>query len=191
MQNIFDAWEFKEKMVEDLNFGKTEFKTCVEKNFISYSYILFIKFNALRSFYTKLLCFSKIFFFQNFDRSNLFLYQSKLRLKSLVSFYCFDRCSIDTRSIEAFSINRKSYRECFLKTWFSRVQLTFQKVFKLSLSLSLSSIGQGSNPIFCHFPPTFLQGFSPLRPVRLFYPSFCIYFQVSCIFLGKFQTYNF
>ena len=35
--------------------------------------------------------------------------------------------------------------------------------------------------IFCHFPPFFLQGFSPLRPVRHFYPSFCIYLHVSSI----------
>ena len=37
-------------------------------------------------------------------------------------------------------------------------------------------------------PPNFLQGFSPLRSVRPFYPSFCIYFHVSCIkscILGK------
>ena len=37
--------------IENLDVGKTGFKTCVfEKHFISYSCILFIKFNALRSF---------------------------------------------------------------------------------------------------------------------------------------------
>ena len=52
MQNIFDAYEFKGRMFENLNFGKTGFKTCVlEKNFISYSCILFLIFNALRSFF--------------------------------------------------------------------------------------------------------------------------------------------
>ena len=44
---------------------------------------------------------------------------------------------------------------------------------------------------FCRFPPILLQGFSPLRPIRLFYPSFCIYFQVSCIFWGNFKPINF
>ena len=38
-----------------------------EMYFISYSCILFIKCYALRSFYIKLLCFSKICFLQNFD----------------------------------------------------------------------------------------------------------------------------
>ena len=67
------------RMFENLNFGKIGFKTCVfEKNFISYSCILFIKFNAWRSLCTKLGCFSKLCFFQNFDRSRLFFDQSKL-----------------------------------------------------------------------------------------------------------------
>ena len=38
VQNIFCVWVFKGKMVENLNFGKNGFKTCVlEKYFISYS----------------------------------------------------------------------------------------------------------------------------------------------------------
>ena len=53
---------------------------------------------------------------------------------------------------------------------------------RFSNTLSLYSIGQGSYQIFCCFPPILLQGFCPLRPVRLLYPSFFIYFQVSCIF---------
>ena len=55
------------RMFENLNFEKTRFKTCVlEKHFISYSCILFIIFNALRSFFKKpgyfcqKFCFSKI-----------------------------------------------------------------------------------------------------------------------------------
>ena len=50
--------------IENLNDGKTRFKTCVfEKHFISYSCILFIKFNALRSFCTKFaLIFQKLVF---------------------------------------------------------------------------------------------------------------------------------
>ena len=39
-QNIFCGWVFKGRMVENLNFGKTGFKSCVlEKHFISYSCI--------------------------------------------------------------------------------------------------------------------------------------------------------
>ena len=67
----------------------------------------------------------------------------------------------------------------FLKNDFHVFKLTFSKVFQLfSLSIRL---GQGSNPIFCHFPPFFLQGFSLPRSVRPLYPSFCIYFHFSCI----------
>ena len=64
VQNIFCVWEFKGRMFENLNFGKTGFQTCVlEKHFISYSCILFIIFNALRSFFKYLVIFSKMLFF--------------------------------------------------------------------------------------------------------------------------------
>ena len=68
VQNIFCGWEFKGWMLENLKFGKTGFKTFVlEKHFISYSCILFVIFNALRSFFFFFLknqvIFSKILFF--------------------------------------------------------------------------------------------------------------------------------
>ena len=47
----------------------------------------FIKQYVLRSFYIKMLCFSKIWFFQTFNRSNLFFDQSKLQLKFLTKFF--------------------------------------------------------------------------------------------------------
>ena len=53
----------------------------LKKHFISYSSILFIKFNTLRSFCIKFAMFSKMCFFQNFNRFRLFFDQSKLRLK--------------------------------------------------------------------------------------------------------------
>ena len=56
----------------------------------------------------------------------------------------------------------------------------FKSFSNFSLSLSLR-IRQGLLSIFCHFPPFFLQGFPLPRPVRSLYPSFCIYFHVSCI----------
>ena len=64
VQTIFCVWEFKGRMFENLNFGKTGFKTCVlEKHYISYSCILFLIFNALRSFFKNQVIFSKIIFF--------------------------------------------------------------------------------------------------------------------------------
>ena len=72
------------RMFENHNFGKIGFKTCVfEKNFISYSCILFIKFNAWRSLCTKLGYFSKLCFFSEF-RSIEAVYRSiKIVLKFL------------------------------------------------------------------------------------------------------------
>ena len=78
VQNIFCIREFKGRLFENLNFGKTGFKTCVlEKHFISYSCILFLIFNALRSFFSK----TRLFFLK----------------------CCFSRISIDPI---CFSINR-------------------------------------------------------------------------------------
>ena len=56
---------------------------------------------------------------------------------------------------------------------------TFSKSFQ-TLSLSIRLV-KAPIKIFCRFPPFLLQGFSPLRPIRHFYPSFCIYLHVSCI----------
>ena len=55
--------------VENLNFGKTGFQTCVlEKHLISYSCILFSIFITLRSFFLKnQVIFSKMLFFQIFN----------------------------------------------------------------------------------------------------------------------------
>ena len=82
-----------------------EFK-CFWKTFRLILMHLFIKQCALRSFCIKMLCFSKIWFFQTFDWLNLFFDQSKLRLKFLV-WVCltrliFDRFSID-RNCKIFS----------------------------------------------------------------------------------------
>ena len=67
VQNIFCGWVFKGRMIKNLNFGKTRFKTCVlEKHFISYSFILFLLFNVLRSFFKKPGYFSKNSIFLEF-----------------------------------------------------------------------------------------------------------------------------
>ena len=76
------------KLIENFVFGRSGLNSSVfEKLLISYSCILFIIQCALRSFYIKMLCFSKIWFFQTFNRSNLFFDQPKLQLKFLVWVY--------------------------------------------------------------------------------------------------------
>ena len=80
----------------------------------------------------------------------------------------------------------ENHIESFLKPWVFTCSITIQTFSKLFLShFDLSRI---QSSILCHFPSNFLQGFCFLRPVRLFCPSFFIYFHVSCIFpciLGK------
>ena len=91
---------FEDKLIENLDFGRSGLNSSVfEKIFVSYSCIFFIKQCALRSFCIKMLCFSKIWFFQTFDRPNLFFDQSKLWLKFLV-WVCLTRLMFDQFSID-------------------------------------------------------------------------------------------
>ena len=147
-----------------------------------------------------MLCFSKICFFPKFQLIEPVFRSVEIAIKIFGQplFVSIDaRLILDQskhfRSIEPNFWSIKNRIESF---FFFNLILMFNLLFKkFSNTLSLYSIGQGSNQFFCHFPSILLQGFSPLRLVRLFYPSFCIYFQVSCIFscifLGKFQTYKF
>ena len=137
-------------MFENLMFGKTGFKTCVlKKHFISYSYILFLIFNALRNVFKNPVIFSKMMFFQIFDWSNLFFDQSKFLLKFSVSFCLFRSIETNFRSIE----NRKW---AFLKVRSWTVQSIFFKSFSnFPLSLWLSKAPQQflsfSSQIFARF----------------------------------------
>ena len=103
MKNVFKAWKFKKNWLKIFLFflGKLGSKQVFfEKHFISYSCILFLNFNALRSFCRKLLCFSKICVFQIFNQLNLFFDWSKMQLKFWFEPNRFDRYSIGSRLIE-------------------------------------------------------------------------------------------
>ena len=169
------------------NVGKTGFKTRVfEKHFISYSCILFIKFNAMRSFCTKLLCFFKKKFFPEFRLIKPIFQSIEIAIKNFgqpLSVSIDAQLILDQskhfRSIEPNFQSIENRIENFLKHLILTCSNTFLKSFQ-TLSLSIRSVKAPIN-IFCRFLPFFLQGFSPLRPVRHFYPSFCIYLHVSSI----------
>ena len=104
MHNMFNVWVVEDKLIKKCVFGRSELNTSVfEKHFILYSCILFIKYYALRSFSIKLLCFSKIWVFQIFDRSSVIFDQSKnssfFKSSFFLTWLVFYRCLID-RSIE-------------------------------------------------------------------------------------------
>ena len=111
---------FEDKLIENLDFGRSGLNSSIfEKLFVSYSCIFFIKQCVLRSFCIKMLCFSKIWFFQTFNRTNLFFDQSKLRLKF---FGLTLPDSIDVRSIKTkkFSIS------IFLNNFFFHASFVFK-----------------------------------------------------------------
>ena len=103
-----------------LFFGRSGLNSYVfEKLLISHSCISFIKYYALRSYYIKLLCFSKFWFFQIFNRSNLLLNRLKVRQKFWFESAWLDWYSIDSRPIktENFSIFRvltKNFHASFM-----------------------------------------------------------------------------
>ena len=80
---------------------------------------------ALRSFCIKMLCFSKIWFLQTFDRSNLFFDQSKLRLKFLVWVYLtrlmFDRLQLKNFQFLCFLPKKIFMHHLWL--WFTCIAL--------------------------------------------------------------------
>ena len=184
VQNIFCVWDFKGRMCENLNFGKTGFKTCVlEKLFISFLCILLSIFNALSSVFKNQVVFSKILFFHIFDWSNLFFDQLKILLKFSESLYLFQSIKTDFRLIETRELG-------FLKTHIWLVQTSFSKLFKTFFSLSNSA------RLHKEFFVIFLWisckvSLSLSRYVHITLP-FELFFSFSCIiswFLGKILNY--
>ena len=125
--------------------------------------------------------FSKIKLF--FQKKNVFpdfrLIQSIFRsIKILFKNLCEPLSGSIDRT--CFSINRTLWIWFFKNgSWLFQKQF-FQKFFKFSLSLRFRL---GSTSEFCRFWSFLLQGFSLQTPVRPFYPSFCFYFHISCIFM--------
>ena len=131
---------------------------------------LYILYSMLWGKFSKNQVFSlKSYFFQNFNWSNLIFDQSKSYLKNLVSLCLVWLIEPVFRSIK----HRVS-------GFFKNSSLTDSNTFSKSFFkiFFLSPTWQGCTKIFCCFLPQFLQGFSPSRPVRPFYPSFCSYFHV-------------
>ena len=156
---------FENKLIENLVFGRSGLNSRVfEKLFISYSCILFIKYYTLRSFCIKLLYFSKNCVFHIFNLSNLFLDQSKMRLKFCFESVWFDCCSIASgliecnfRSIESNFWSIENRIESFLKPWVFTCSITIQTFSKV-LSLSLRSV-KAQSTFFCCFPSNFFEVF--------------------------------
>ena len=176
-------------MFENLKFGKTGFKTCVlEKHFISYSCILFLIFNALRSFFK-----NQVIFFKNSVFSKFWLIQSVFRLIEITFKILCELLSVSINR-NWFSINRISWIS-FLKIRSWLIQLTFFKSFQtflsLSLSLSLSPTRQGST---ANFFVVFLQisckvSLSLSRYVYITLP-FALIFTFSCIISWFFSNFQ-
>ena len=163
-------------MFENLNFGKTGFKTCVlKKHFISYSCILFLIFNALRSFFKNQFIFFKNSIFLEFHLIQYFFRSIKISFKILS-----EPLSVSINR-NWFLINQKAWIRFFKKLSLTCSNSLFKSFSNFSFSLRL---GKGSSSIFCRFPLIFLQGFPLSKPVSPFYPSFCILFHVFMHFFG-------
>ena len=79
------------------------------------------------------------------------------------------------KSVSQKIFNRRSYFRFFKNRFFDCFKTSFSIVFQLLFSLRL---GKAALRFFCRFPPKFLRGFPPSKPVRPFYPSFWFYFHV-------------
>ena len=161
-------------MFENFNFVKTGFKTCVlEKHLILYSCILFLIFNALRSFFKNRFIFSKNYVFPKFRVIEPVFRSIEIVLKNNGESFSV---SINRNW---FSINRKSWVR-YLKNQIWLVQITFPKLFRTPFSLSDSD---KHNPhFFIVFDQIFCKVFlSQGRNVH-YTLSFSFIFSFSCIF---------
>ena len=187
MQNIFCVWEFKGRMFENLNFGKTGFNTCVLENyFISYSCILFIIFNALRSFFQK----PGFFFFKNSIFPEFRLIQSVF-WSIKITFKNF--CELLSISINRnwFSINWKSWISFFFKGQIWLIQITISKLFQTPFSLSNSN--KHHPQFFVIFDKIFCRIFLSQGWYVHYTLSFLFIFNFTCIFScieGIFSDYT-
>ena len=131
-----------------------------EKHVILYSCILFINFNALKSFCTNLLWFFKNLFFPEFRSIEPAFWSIEIAIKnfgqplsvSIDAWLILDQ-SKHFRSIEPNFRSIENRIKSFSNMIFTCSNLLFKMFSKLSLSLRL---GQGFNQIFCRFPPFFL-----------------------------------
>ena len=122
------------------------------EHFISYSCICFVIFNALRSFQKIWFFLSKAVFFQNFDWSNLFFYQSKSCFKNSVSL-----CLV--RLIEPVFRSIEDRISSFLKQFFDCFKISFSKRF-FNFS-SLSDLARLHYKFFVVFLLNFFKFFLP------------------------------
>ena len=160
-------------MFENFNFGKTGFKTCVlEKHLILYSFILFLIFNALRSFFKNRFIFSKNYVFPEFR-----LIKPVFRSIEIVLKNNGESLSISINR-NWFSINQKSWVR-FLKNHIWLVQITFSKLFQTPFSLSDSD---KHNPhFFVVFDQILCKVFLSQGQYVHYTLSFSFIFSFSCI----------
>ena len=163
------------ELFENLNFGKTEFKTSVfKKYFISYSSIIFIKYYALRSFCIKLLCFFKKLFFPEFQSIEPVSRPIKLAIKILVwlcVFQSFLDCFwINRRYFQSIESNFQAIKnriESFLNLYFSHV-LHYSNFFQNSFSFYLINLSVKAR--FLLFSSKFFRGFLSSKVGKMFLP---------------------
>ena len=160
-------------MFENFNFGKTGIKTCVlEKHLILYSCILFLIFNALRSFFKNRFIFFKNFVFPEFQLIETVFQSIEIVLKSN------DESLSISINRNWFSINRKSWVR-FLKNQIWLVEITFSKLFQTPFSLSNSD---KHNPLFFFiFDQIFCKVFLSQGQYVHYTLSFSFIFNFSCI----------
>ena len=148
MQNVFEAWEFKENCLKILFLGNWVQNKCFWKSFISYSCILFTKYYALKSFCTKLLCFSKKLVFPEFWS----IKPVSQSIEIVIKIFGMALCVLINRTY--FSISWKSNREFFKKLCSLRVH-NYSNFFK-TRSLFIRSVQDArflsfSSKIFARF----------------------------------------
>ena len=169
VQNILCVWVFKGRMVENLNFGKTGFKSCVlKKHFISYSCIFISYIQCFKVCFQKLGYFSKKMFLPDFRLIQSDFWSIKILLKN------FSEPLSGSIDRTCFSINQISWIRFFFKKKL-RFDL-FIYFFKTFSNFPLSPTWQGSTEDFLSFSTKFFARFFSPKAGKTFIPLLLLLF---------------
>ena len=134
---------FEDKLIENLVFGRSGLNSRVfEKLFISYSYILFVKHCALRSFCIKMLCFFKKLIFPNFQSIESVARLIEIAIKFLI-WICLTRLAFNWCSINRnwkFSVFKYLTNLFFHASFMFRIHMHYIDFFFPSCSFAVISL---------------------------------------------------
>ena len=142
MQNVFNVCTLRTNWLKILILEDLDWIQVFLKNFSSHTHaFFFIKQCALKSFCIKMLCFSKIWFFKTFDRSNLFFFMHHLCLGfTCIALFLYPSCNFAIISLIVFTHNMHTLYYIGYSTWSKNWLINFWAMYFLVYALFMCEL---------------------------------------------------